>query len=324
MDLHALIALAQGRLKGTLKVRTTAHGRELRACCPLHSDRTPSFDLNLDTGVWNCLAGCGGGWIDALLIRLGYQEAYVKEATQGLSRPSRPKWKPTLAHKPVEHLPEEILAIFDRCPLRLLDEGWPEEILEKYEVGYDKGRGRITFPIRDLDGKLIAISGRSPYAAVTPRYKIYDEEDLYEYAPPGYRPPRARFLYNGHRALTAQKDETVVIFEGFKQVLRLDQVGYKGVSLVGVKFTRDQITLLNRLYFKTRCRFVVMFDNDKPGIERAAMLCRAITTFTRPWITVTQPEKDISDISDFNKIQETIQTATPYTHWKPPILEAHT
>ncbi|MBZ0156277.1 MAG: AAA family ATPase [Alphaproteobacteria bacterium] len=31
------------------------------ALCPLHEDTNPSLSVNLSTGQWNCLAGCGGG-----------------------------------------------------------------------------------------------------------------------------------------------------------------------------------------------------------------------------------------------------------------------
>ena len=34
---------------------------ESSACCPFHEDRTPSFCVNLATGLWICHAGCGSG-----------------------------------------------------------------------------------------------------------------------------------------------------------------------------------------------------------------------------------------------------------------------
>ena len=33
-------------------------GNELVCSCPFHDDRTPSFNVNLDTGLYNCF-GCG-------------------------------------------------------------------------------------------------------------------------------------------------------------------------------------------------------------------------------------------------------------------------
>lgn len=46
-------------------------GAERSGCCPLHKDARPSFSFNLETGLWNCHAGCGGGHASALAVRLG-------------------------------------------------------------------------------------------------------------------------------------------------------------------------------------------------------------------------------------------------------------
>lgn len=40
-----------------------ADGRNSAVRCPFHSDRTPSLSVNVEKGVWNCLAGCGRGGI---------------------------------------------------------------------------------------------------------------------------------------------------------------------------------------------------------------------------------------------------------------------
>lgn len=39
---------------------------EITTRCPLHSDSSPSFAINVDTGLWICYAGCGSGNIRTL------------------------------------------------------------------------------------------------------------------------------------------------------------------------------------------------------------------------------------------------------------------
>lgn len=55
-------AYFEARLNGQ---RFAANGRDTSVCCPFHQDKTASFSVNVDKGVWNCHAGCGkGGIID--------------------------------------------------------------------------------------------------------------------------------------------------------------------------------------------------------------------------------------------------------------------
>src|SRR5206468_4021188 len=39
--------------------------------CQLHQDNHPSFGINLDTGQWNCFAGCNGGDLYSFEMKLG-------------------------------------------------------------------------------------------------------------------------------------------------------------------------------------------------------------------------------------------------------------
>ena len=68
---------------------TTGRGSEVSALCPFHEDRHPSFSVNMETGLWCCHAGCGGGnAVDFVIKR--YQLTFP----QALSR---------LQHKGVAH-----------------------------------------------------------------------------------------------------------------------------------------------------------------------------------------------------------------------------
>lgn len=61
-----------------------SRGREASALCPFHNDRHPSFSVNLETGLWCCHAGCGGGnAFDFVMKRYGMT---FLEALQELAR----------------------------------------------------------------------------------------------------------------------------------------------------------------------------------------------------------------------------------------------
>lgn len=44
-----------------------AGDRQLVSCCPMHSDKSPSFSISTETGAWTCHAGCGSGSLPDLL-----------------------------------------------------------------------------------------------------------------------------------------------------------------------------------------------------------------------------------------------------------------
>lgn len=49
---------------------------KFKGCCPMHSERTPSFIVNTDTQKWRCFGACAtGGDVIDLVQRLGIWEA---------------------------------------------------------------------------------------------------------------------------------------------------------------------------------------------------------------------------------------------------------
>ncbi len=48
-------------------VKLIGRGDQRTARCPFHSDKNPSFSVNVPRGVWRCAAGCGGGSVIDLL-----------------------------------------------------------------------------------------------------------------------------------------------------------------------------------------------------------------------------------------------------------------
>lgn len=317
MGLAQAVEIAIGELSGVRSYTGESGTRQIRARCPFHDDRRPSFGINADSGTWNCLAGCGGGWIDSLLLRLGFSQQHVAELLEGVARRPRPdKLRRKLREQRQKVspsgicLPEEVLSMFPGCPRRMLDEGWTEDLLYRFEIGFDYDQERIVYPIRGWDGRLQVISGRSLYNQ-WPKYKFYGEDDLHDYAPEGYHPFRSRIVYNIHRAvLVTGKKQRIPICEGFKEVMRLDQAGITGVALAGAKFSKHQVSMLNSLVYTTGCTLVVMLDNDTTGQQQARDLCRKLARFTVPRITFTDDSaKDVSEITSLATLRRLVRDA---------------
>lgn len=62
-------------------------GKELVGLCPLHKEKTPSFNVNVEKQAWNCRGGCGGGDLFLLVQKLDgitFTEAVEKLAGRPL------------------------------------------------------------------------------------------------------------------------------------------------------------------------------------------------------------------------------------------------
>lgn len=101
-------------------IRLIGNGAERKALCPLHKDRTPSFGVNVDKGLWRCYAGCGAGSVIDLLCKLdgiSVKELFKREGIgdDSFKSPKRSMFgdmfkkkisTPIKSHK-VEHVEEE-------------------------------------------------------------------------------------------------------------------------------------------------------------------------------------------------------------------------
>lgn len=81
-------------------VKLVGSGMHVKARCPIHKDRNPSMSVDLERGLWNCHAGCGGGSVIDLICKL--ENKSPKEVLAGDQRGSR--WTPPPeAPAPVVH-----------------------------------------------------------------------------------------------------------------------------------------------------------------------------------------------------------------------------
>ena len=126
-------------------------------------------------------------------------------------------------------------------------------------------RGRIVFPIRDENNRLVAFAGRTTQTitdenrSYTPKYVNSQTSDLYN---------KSRTLYGLHLAGEPIRTETFAFLtEGYKDTLAMVAAGFKNtVAQCGAAFTDDQAELLKR-YTK---RVAVLMDADDRGREIAA------------------------------------------------------
>ncbi len=130
---------------------------------------------------------------------------------------------------------------------------------------YDRFRGRIIFPISDLNGKIIGFGGRVLDDEL-PKYLNSPETPLYN---------KRRCLYGLYQAREhCRARKAVFIVEGYMDLLALHQHGITNtVATLGTALTAEQVALLKR--FIGSGDIVLVFDGDAAG-QKAAERTRPI------------------------------------------------
>lgn len=112
-------------------------------------------------------------------------------------------------------------------------------------------RGRLTLPIHDGRGRLVAFGGRI-LGDGQPKYMNTRETPLFH---------KGETLFGFHRAKGALK-EGVLVVEGYFDVLQLHQVGiHQAVAPLGTALTEEHLRLVGRF---TK-RLALCFDGDAAG-----------------------------------------------------------
>lgn len=120
---------------------------------------------------------------------------------------------------------------------------------------------RIMFPLTNLEGKTVGFSGRIYNNEDTSKYINTKETEIFK---------KGELLYNYHRAKDeCRMKQTVIIVEGFMDVIRAYTIGIKNVvASMGTAITKQQATLLKRL----APNIILLFDGDSAG-EKATVSC---------------------------------------------------
>ena len=122
------------------------------------------------------------------------------------------------------------------------------------DSGDDVFVNRIMFPLYDLEGRIVAFSGR-----------IYNTKDNSKYVNTKETPifKKGTVLYNYHNAKERlKKNDSIIVMEGFMDVIRASTVGINNcIATMGTALTKQNATLLK----KTANEIILCFDGDKAG-----------------------------------------------------------
>lgn len=252
-------------------------GKDYFTHCPLHTDNTPSLSISEDEDGLHRNFYChsckqGGGIIKWLVVieQISFNDAVKKASeladmdmskmcqspTVIMLRNQSREQKKIINRKDIQHtfLPESTLDKYsiERVP-EWEAEGISQDTIREFDIRIDKGGNRIIYPVRDSDGNLINIKGRT-------RYQDYKKMRIAKYK--NYYPVNGLdYFQNLDRAkpYILEADE-IIIFESIKSVMKCYDWGIKNVvSAETHALTDGQIKEILQLGCSN---VVVAFDKD--------------------------------------------------------------
>jgi DNA primase len=148
---------------------------------------------------------------------------------------------------------------------------------------YDRFRGRIIFPILNLQGECVAFGGRT-LGEGEPKYLNSPETEIYK---------KGKLLYGLNLAKDAlRNEEPALIVEGYMDLIALHKFGFTtGVATLGTALTEDQARLLKRF---TR-EILFIYDGDEAGQTAMIRGCEVLLGQSLGVKVVTLPEIEDPD-----------------------------
>src|ERR1700693_3274324 len=151
-----------------------------------------------------------------------------------------------------EHLGSHGIPVEDMVEAGLLVSG------DDIPLPFDRFRDRVSFPITDLRGRVIAFGGRALEKDAQAKYLNSPETPLFH---------KGATLYNIAAARqAAHNGQPVIAVEGYVDVIAMVTAGFSAtVAPLGTALTEDQLAPLGQMGEEP----VLCFDGDKAGLRAA-------------------------------------------------------
>lgn len=259
------------------------NGENIQTNCPFHKngqERKPSFGVNGEIDKCHCFSCGWSGTIEEMISELyGYQDEgkfgkrWLIKRFNTIEIETRPNImegfngrnnnrfndnarssshiygfkQHTYSNKSSKRysgeITEEELDKYRYIHPYMYERGLTDEIIERFDIGYDKERDCITFPIKDIEGRCVFVATRST------KRKFFG-------LPKGYDKP----IYQAYH-FRRGKYRTAYITESFLNCLTCWKYNKPAMAMIGTG-NQKQYEILNKLPVR---EYILAFDPDEAG-----------------------------------------------------------
>ena len=231
----------------------------LKGLCPFHDERTPSFNVRPHLGMFHCF-GCGESGdvisfvqkmdhlpfteaVEMLAAKAGITLHYEEGGARVRTEEPGKRQRLLDAHRVAEEFYQQQLASPEAHKGRtfLAERGFTQAMCAHFGV-YDRFRGRLVWPIRDITGATVGFGARrlDDTDKESPKYLNTPETPIYK---------KSQLLYGLDLAKkTIATEHKVVIVEGYTDVMAAHVAGVtNAVATCGTAFGSEHVKIIRRL-----------------------------------------------------------------------------
>lgn len=251
------------------------NGDNIQTNCPFHKngqERKPSFGVNGEIDKCHCFSCGWSGTIEEMISELyGYQDEgkfgkrwlikrfntveietrrNIMEGFNGrnikndiLGGRCSFNIHDKISNNQDTFISDEELDKYRYIHPYMSQRGLTDEIIERFDIGYDRERKEITFPVRDIEGRCVFVAGRSV-------------ERKFFRLPKGIDKP----IYCADKFRTGTY-RTAYITESFLNCLTCWKYGKPAMAMIGTG-NQKQYEILNKLPVR---EYILAFDPDEAG-----------------------------------------------------------
>ena len=251
------------------------NGENIQTNCPFHKggqERKPSFGINGEKDKCHCFSCGWAGTIEEMISELyGYQDEgkfgkrWLIKRFNTVEIETRPNImegfhgrnikNDILGGRCSSNIPDKIsdnqdtfisdeeLDKYRYIHPYMYERGLTDEIIERFDIGYDRERKEITFPVRDIEGRCVFIAGRST-------------ERKFFRLPKGMDKP----IYCSHLFRYGTYTRAYIT-ESFLNCLTCWKYNKPAMAMIGTG-NKKQYEILNKLPVR---EYILAFDPDEAG-----------------------------------------------------------
>lgn len=252
------------------------NGENVQTNCPFHKngqERKPSFGVNGEIDKCHCFSCGWSGTIEEMISELyGYQDEgkfgkrWLIKRFNTVEIETRPNIMEGFnvrnsnyhsfnfdiykqhqyiceANRNIETITEEELDKYRYIHPYMYERGLTDEIIERFDIGYDRERKEITFPVRDTEGRCVFVAGRSVKSKF---FRLPKGLDKPIYCADKFRGGAYRTAY---------------ITESFLNCLTCWKYDKPAMAMIGTG-NKKQYEILNKLPVR---EYILAFDPDEAG-----------------------------------------------------------